>query len=296
MNQIRLYSIVCFVFQAFQLSFALQLNSIESLALKSRLRKIELQTKNNFLDINNQRAADVVFIFPGAGGPDQFTSELENNLISCLGSVPKSPLFFSNPFSSVAGTKDTRPNVKTLDWQEFRGSILTAAYDGEAFGEAIASILWDDGKNDLSSVHCIGVSVGAFAANACLTELNRLRNEQRVTSSPYLKLTLLDPFTSRGIIGSEYGDINFGSDVDYAEQYLNTDDPVPTTNDPLPLCACFDVTAARERNDFVLPENETMHCWPLVYYARYSLRDSAGKIMFHGKAGTPVRGSVLNVS
>ena len=84
-----------------------------------------------------------------------------------------------------------------------------------------------------------------------------------------------------GACGSGYRDENFGSSVDYAEQYLNTDDPVPTTNDPLPLCACIDVTAAQERNNFELPENESMHCWPLVYFARHGLQDSAGKMLIH---------------
>ena len=65
---------------------------------------------------------------------------------------------------------------------------------------------------------------------------------------PHVRLTLLDPFTSRGVWGSTYGQDNFGLDVDFAEQFLNTDDPVPITNDPLPLCSCVDVTGAVERD------------------------------------------------
>ena len=283
MQQFKRLSIFCYGFQVLQISSGLQLlNPIERVALNNRLSNIKLQTKNKFLDINEKKTMDVVFIFPGAGGPDQFTDELEAKLISNLGGGEQQTSPLTNLFSSLGGTKAAPvPNVKTLDWQDFRGSLLTAAYDGEAFGECIASILWDDGNAELRSVHCIGISVGAFAANACATEINRLRQQKSLSSSPYLRLTLLDPFTSRGAFGSGYGDENFGSSVDYAEQYLNTDDPVPTTNDPLPLCACIDVTAAQERNNFELPENESMHCWPLVYFARHGLQDSAGKMLIH---------------
>lgn len=54
--------------------------------------------------------------------------------------------------------------------------------------------------------------------------------------------------------GIGYGAKNFGLGVDFAEQFMNTDDPVPTTNDPLPNCAVIDVTNCKERENFVVPE------------------------------------------
>ena len=46
---------------------------------------------------------------------------------------------------------------------------------------------------------------------------------------------------------------NFGRDADFAEQFLNTDDIAPSTNEPLPLCYCYDVTGTAERASFPLP-------------------------------------------
>jgi hypothetical protein len=151
----------------------------------------------------------------------------------------------------------------------------------------------------------IGISVGAFAANACCSTLRRSmydhhhqrlqQQQQQQQQHPkiYTRLTLLDPFTSRGIGGVGYGNANFGATADYAEHYLNTDDPVPSTNEPLDLCATWDVTGVPEREkEFVLPENETMHCWPVVYFARYVCQKSAGKVLMHGQDGAPERGSV----
>ena len=98
--------------------------------------------------------------------------------------------------------------VSTLDWGDFRGSLLTAAFDGEAFGEAVGDLIWDsfgiDGVSGdsctIRSVHCIGVSVGAFAANACARLFYNKRKESREgTNTPYVRSTLLDPFTSRGV-------------------------------------------------------------------------------------------------
>jgi len=151
----------------------------------------------------------------------------------------------------------------------------------------------------LRSVHSIGISVGAFASQAFAATICELRDNDRsidTTSGDaqnqndphYVRLTLLDPFCSRGIWGWNYGATQFGTGgIDYAEQYLNTDDPVPTTNYPLPLCACVDVTGALERESFVLPEEETMHCWSLVYFARYGYRDSA--FLYHGVDGVRER-------
>ena len=267
------------------------LSQVEQILLNKRLGDIQLKTREKFgLSLNGrEKKSDLVLIFPGAGGPDQFTDELETTLTNYLNKKTSDSAPLMNLFSRPSkGTV-----VKTLDWQEFRGSLLTAAYDGEAFGEEVGEIIWNDSM-ECKSIHCIGISVGAFAANACMSTLNKKRTENESTSqNTYLRLTLLDPFTSRGVGGSSYGDKHFGLEADYAEQYLNTDDPVPSTNEALSLCTTYDVTGAQERNDFELPENESMHCWPLVYFARYGYKDSAGKILVHEEDGMPSRESVL---
>jgi hypothetical protein len=49
--------------------------------------------------------------------------------------------------------------------------------------------------------------------------------------------------------------ISTGADI--AEDYFNRDDPVPTTNEPLPLAYTFDVTNSALRSKFT-PEGMRM--------------------------------------
>jgi len=277
----------------------------KSILSRQRRREVALG-----IDIN------IVIIFPGAGGPDQFTEELESK-INSITSTTTNEENNDDAIDDAAGKRTTTTIVRTFDWSEYRGSPITAAFDSEVVGEALAHALWkeknvmqsqlraDDEEGPgirLTSVHSIGISVGAFASQAFAATISQLRNTntntdtvdapQNESNEPhYVRLTLLDPFCSRGIWGLNYGATHFGTGgIDYAEQYLNTDDPVPTTNDALPLCACVDVTGVLDRESFVLPEGETMHCWPLVYFARYGYRDSA--FLYHGVDGVRERGSV----
>uniref|UniRef100_A0A7S2E4S3 Uncharacterized protein n=1 Tax=Helicotheca tamesis TaxID=374047 RepID=A0A7S2E4S3_9STRA len=280
----------------------LSLNSFESVLFGSRMEKIQRESRVKFstdilrpADISASskgRPWDVTIIFPGAGGPDDLTAELEANLRSS---------------AVTSGDDGVSPLVTTFDWSDNRGSVFTAAFDGEAVGEAVAESLLEsleggsssEGSDEcveLRSVHSIGVSVGAFAANEMAqTIYQRTRLLSSKNGPPHVRLTLLDPFCSRGVWGNGYGATNFGHNVDYAVHYLNTDDPVPTTNDPLPLCVCVDVTGAKERDDFELPEGETMHCWPLAYYSRFGLNEEKKWKVFpqHDKDGSLQRGTVI---
>lgn len=167
------------------------------------------------------------------------------------------------------------------DWSEHRGGVLTAAYDGEAVGDALADLL-SSSSSSLERLHCVGVSVGAFPANRLLESVR----ERVGAPPPRTRLTLLDPFCARGVLSipglthdnARYGRTYFGAVADEAVHYLNTDDPVPTTNEPLSRhCVVYDVTGAPERANFTLPSpDETMHCWPVAYYARHGRgRESA---------------------
>ena len=108
----------------------------------------------------------------------------------------------------------------------------------------------------LKAVHLIGISVGAFAADEACAAIKSSRLGNSITC----QLTLLDPFQQRGVIGTGYGNANFGKTADYAIHYLNTDDPVPSTNEPLTKhCSVVDITNLR-------PEKLFGHDWPVVYY------------------------------
>lgn len=216
---------------------SLSLSALESIAFGSRLRSIQEATRSEFRNKFSQEENDAVlptcFIFPGAGGPDQFTSALQ----------------------------ETIPNSIVWDWSQHRGSVATAAYDGEAVGEAVGQCLQE--RIDNEQIHVVGISVGAFCAHSMCDAVEDT------------KLTLLDPFCARGIVGGwSYGATHFGTNANESTQYLNTDDPVPSTNDPLPnVDKVVDVTDRPERATFVLPENENMHCWPTAFYAQYGYRE-----------------------
>ena len=270
------------------------LNRIESMLLSSRLANIERAVETKFQSTIGPQIfradadgeASLTIIFPGAGGRDALSDELEHVL-------------------RRSSASDDISFVTTFDWQEHRGTVLTAAYDSDAVGETVARCLWDNPSSrnagSIRSVHCVGISVGAFAANAMATEICRRREPAKGAGglSPYVRLTLLAPFTSRGITGSSYGPDNFGRTADYAVQYMTNADPVPTTDALLPHCIRHDITSTRKRDGFVLPKGESEHCWPLAYYARHGVHGEKARfgsaLVRHGDGVGLDRGTVVMV-
>ena len=191
---------------------------------------------------------EVTLVFHGAAGQDQYTDELMANL--------------------RAKCARKTQYVAMIDWSALSSNILQASFSGQRVGREAARRLLErccNGGNTSSSskgtchlkrVHLIGISVGAFAADeACAAIKNQLGENVQC------QLTLLDPFQQRGVVGTGYGNGNFGKTADYAIHYLNTDDPVPSTNEPLTKhCAVVDITKLR-------PEEIFGHDWPLVYYS-----------------------------
>ena len=273
------------------------LNRIESMLLSSRLANIERAVETKFqstagpqifgADADGEASCPAItIIFPGAGGRDALSDELEDVL-------------------RRSSASDDISFVTTFDWQEHRGTVLTAAYDSEAVGETVARCLWDNPSSrnagSIRSVHCVGISVGAFAANAMATEICRRREPAQGEDgpNPYVRLTLLAPFTSRGITGSSYGPDNFGRTADYAAQYMTNADPVPTTDALLTHCIRHDITSTRTRQKFVLPKGESEHCWPLAYYARHGVQEERTRFgtafVRHGDGDGLERGTVIMV-
>ncbi|KAG7352788.1 hypothetical protein IV203_008836 [Nitzschia inconspicua] len=220
----------------------MNLSPLEKLLLEPRLNHIQASIRDKYEPLllttipspSNQdsqkttvvttRAIDT-FIFPGAGGVDGLIEELQETL--------------GDETSMI------------VDWQEQRGSILTAAYDGEAVGEAISEAILaciNNNYDKIKRLHFIGISVGGFAANAAATTLYRRQETEQQQEEDSAATT---------------GNISYATT---AIHILNTDDPVPTTNDPLPNCYCLDVTNAPEREEFVPPTGDSMHSWPLAYF------------------------------
>ena len=219
--------------------------------------------------LNWNEIEDVTLVFHGAGGQDMYTDELMKNLKDLSSSITYEAI---------------------MDWSDISSNLLQASFNGQRYGRIVASQLVDEaklfnvkngrGKQKLKTLHIIGISVGAFAADAAVNQFKYLIGDD---SDTHVQLTLLDPFSQRGVIGLNYGSKEFGKSADYAQQFLNTvranliliptrftplltfliekDDPVPSTSEPLSNCACFDVTSQR-------PDEIFGHDWPLVYYSR----------------------------
>lgn len=219
-------------------------------------------------------------VFHGAGGQDAYTDELMKNLDSAT--------------KSNSNLKQSSYN-HIVEWSDYSSNILQASFNGEKVGKLTAKKLLEqmtNPNNKLSTIHIIGISVGAFAADAAVNELkenfkvNSTRRQTKETGeTPFVQLTLLDPFQQRGVFGVRYGENEFGKSADYAEQYLNTDDPVPSTNKPLKNAVCYDVTNLR-------PDDIFGHDWPLVYYAR---SDRCGRLRIRNQQPESSKGKTGSV-
>lgn len=148
--------------------------------------------------------------------------------------------------------------------------------------------------------------VRSFAANEMCRAYVCAAGELRA----HVRLSLTDPFTARGgeDLGNGWGLQNFGRDVDFAEHYLNKDDIVPSTNLPLPLCYCYDVTGCAERRSFPPPSTGSFwqdlglrllgyHNWPMGYLARHYMTevDKHGRLLHPTHEDKP-RGIIERVS
>ena len=196
-------------------------------------------------------------------------------------------------------------------WREWLEAATTEriSYVGQALGRKIGRDL--AARTNLRSLHVCGTSAGAFAANECISAYVDAAGAQRAKT----RLTLCDPFCARSDeVGSPWDDglrtsgaRLFGKDADFAEHFLNTDDIVPSTNFPLPLCHVYDVTGAKARKDFPPPNTGSFwqdiglrllgyHNWPIGYFARtYTTElDGQGQVLMPSHAGKP-RGAVVKV-
>lgn len=187
-----------------------------------------------------------VILFPGARGVDNDTLFIEREFI---------------------GASDV--SFCCYDLKKERGNLLTAAFVGQRVGRQAANEfaqnLPDLHSQENATVHVIGISVGAFAADSFTKTVKTLFPKTTIRT----RLTLLDPFTSRGVFAWSYGAKYFGTGADYCEVYLNTDDPVPFTNKPLPNACTFDVTHAAERRTYQPEPGSSMHSWPAAYFGRH---------------------------
>lgn len=231
--------------------------------------------------------------FHGRGGPDREDADLKARIIAQ---------------DKGAGLDRF---VHVFVWRQWLEAASTEriSFTGQAIGRKIGQAL--AARGDLRSLHVSGTSAGGFAANECITAYVEAAGSQRATT----RLTLCDPFCARADeVGSPWDDglrtsgaKLFGRDADFAEHYLNSDDIVPSTNFPLPLCYCYDVTGSAERSAFPPPSTGNVfqdiglrllgyHNWPIGYVARHyeTVLDEKGDVVIPSHDQLP-RGMVFKV-
>jgi len=223
-------------------------------------------------------AKDLTFVISGSAGPDIYSRKVVSELEASGKRVL--PL-------------DWRTNRAGDSWSIF-SSALTAGENGRRYGAEMGAALQ---QSPIASVHVVAISAGAFAADALIIAA------RRALPNAYLRMTILDGFTADGAASALADDADapglksFGIDADFAEAYINTDDPVPSTTLPLRNAVNYDVTSAALRSRFepVLAERgDSLHLWPAAYYGEVvaaKIKDTPR----HGVGGMPKRGEVVMV-
>ena len=153
------------------------------------------------------KGSSLHLLFPGFGGPDANTRRIINNLSS---------------------RAEKNEKVVCYDWMKYRGNILRASFNGQSVGRILGKQLALN--MDVNQLHCIGISVGSFAADACISEFTKIRKKMKLLEgspkpSTDTRLTLLCPFQQRGLFDAGYGAKHFGKTSDFCEQFYIADDP-----------------------------------------------------------------------
>lgn len=231
--------------------------------------------------------------FHGRGGPDREDADLKARILAQ---------------DKAAGLSRY---VHVFVWREYLEAATAEriSYTGQAIGRKLGRAL--AARTNLRSLHVSGTSAGGFAANECITAYVEAAGSKRATT----RLTLCDPFCARADeVGAPWdnglrtsGARLFGRDADFAEHYLNSDDIVPSTNFPLPLCYVYDVTGSKERASFPPPNTGNLlqdlglrllgyHNFPIGYLARHyeTKLDAKGDPVVPSHAELP-RGIVYRV-
>lgn len=234
-------------------------------------------------------ASDVALIFVGSGGPDRETAQMCEALKAS---------------DRQSGLKRC---VAVIDWKPyFTADTSRLSFISRDIGCKLGSALAREAPA-LRSLHIIGTSAGSFAADAMVCAYVEAR-EGRPRAA--VRLSLADPFAAKidappnAGRGAQY----FGRSADFAEHIINTDDPVPNTDVPLPYCYVYDVTGAAERRSFKPPDPTGdfltdfvlsalgYHNWPLAWLALHCETVVVdGKVVLPSHEQKP-RGEVVKVA
>jgi hypothetical protein len=147
-------------------------------------------------------------------------------------------------------------DIVAYDWSTYSEDKLSAANAGIEIGTYIGNTL-SSSPYHYERIQFVAHSVGSFVIQAaCEAYRSQTSHDTRI------HLTFLDPFGGRGLFDWSYGRKHFGAGADFAEAYINTSDPAPSTNDPLQNAHNFDVTGKAP----VTLTGSDLHWWPVYFY------------------------------
>jgi pimeloyl-ACP methyl ester carboxylesterase len=174
------------------------------------------------------------------------------------------------PADLIAKAEETVANPEqwdlvAYDWSVYAEDRASASKTGLEIGNYIGATL-ASADYHYERIQLIGHSVGAFVVQGACDAYR-----EGTTTTARVHLTFLDPFTGKGLIDWTYGKRRFGQGADFAEAYINTDDPVPSTNGNLRKAHNFDVTA---RAPASLSDRDR-HWWPVSFYIESIDKESA---------------------
>ena len=177
----------------------------------------------------------------------------QSHMVVLAHGVKDDPNTWIKPLEATYEQAGYRGQIIGIDWSAYAQGTLRCAISGKRIGRLIGERIAAD--ENIRSVHFIGHSCGAFVIyGAC-----QAVKQHRKTIS--VQATYLDPVSVYGLFW-DYGVEHFGDCGDYSEAYIDTEDGVPGSNQLLPHCHTYDVTAVRKRSDY----HSTPHMWPVHYY------------------------------
>jgi len=147
-------------------------------------------------------------------------------------------------------------DIVAYDWSTYSADKLSAADAGIQIGTYIGTTLSSSAYH-YERIQFVAHSVGSFVIQAACESYR-----SQAFRAARIHLTFLDPFCGRGLFDWTYGNRHFGAGADFAEAYINTSDPAPSTNDPLQYAHNFDVTAKAPAT----LTGSDLHWWPVYYY------------------------------
>lgn len=168
------------------------------------------------------------------------------------------PSVWAEGMASKIGRNLAEPerwDTVVFEWSVEESDPIKAARIAADYGRWLGRELRDDERYPYTHVHLMAHRLGGHLAYEAGDVL-----EGRVA----LHETYLDPFGARSLTRTNFGVKRFGRNADFAEAYLNCDDGVPYTDEPLRHAHNFDVTALAD-DDY---EGEDGHAWPVTFYKR----------------------------